>query len=188
MIYAAVRHQWRREFGRRTHAVVRLRFAVPNRLQRTRCRSGNVVGTEDIGRGRIVGIGITGDIAKRFVGPEDGIRRAVRGQRQDPARHATGRRGSPRRRCRAARNRVRTEAATGFRKNAHRIVFAVHEEQVIEVDARAMDVRCAAAIDVADRERIGRGDLIQIVEQRRVTVPWLVLERGDERIGGDLRP
>ena len=94
-----------------------------------------------------------------------------------PGDGRAARRGGP---CRA-RLGLAAKVTAGLREDANRVVLAVHEEQVVEVDAGAVDVRRAAAVDVADGERIGRRDLVQVVEQRRVPVPRLVVERCHER-------
>src|SRR5580658_8145808 len=68
-----------------------------------------------------------------------------------------------------------------LRKNADLIVLPVHEQQVIEINARAMDVGRAAAGGGTNGERIGRGHLVEVVEKRGVTIGGLVIERCDER-------
>jgi hypothetical protein len=63
-----------------------------------------------------------------------------------------------------------------LREDVNKIILAMYEEQIIEVDSASMDVRRPASVDVADRERVGRRDLIEVVEQGSVPVPWLVIK------------
>jgi hypothetical protein len=67
--------------------------------------------------------------------------------------------------------------AVVLREDVNDIILAMHEEEIIEVDAGSVDVRRPASVDMADRERrVGRRDLIEVVEQRGVSIPWLVIE------------
>src|SRR5262245_61466884 len=71
--------------------------------------------------------------------------------------------------------------AVVLRKDVDRVVLAVYEEQIIKVDTSSVDVRRTTSVDMADAERVGRRGLVQVVEQRRVPVPWLVVERRNKR-------
>ena len=61
------------------------------------------------------------------------------------------------------------------------IVLTAHEEQVIEINTRSMDMGGAAVGGGTDGVRISRGHLVEVVEERAVTVDGLVVEGGDER-------
>src|SRR3954454_20489686 len=62
------------------------------------------------------------------------------------------------------------------------IVFPLHEEQVIEVNTSAMDMRGATSGSVTDGKRIGRRTLIQVLEEGSVSVRWLIVVGRDELV------
>lgn len=62
----------------------------------------------------------------------------------------------------------------------HRVVLALNKQKIVEIDAGAVDMSCAAVRRVPDGERVGRGDLVEIVEKGRVPVEGCVVERGDK--------
>ena len=72
------------------------------------------------------------------------------------------------------------EVSATFGEHVHRVVFALNKQKIVEIDAGAVDMSCAAVRRVPDGERVGRGDLVEIVEQGGVPVEGCVVERGDE--------
>ena len=52
-----------------------------------------------------------------------------------------------------------------LRIDVNRIVLAVDEEQIVKVDAGPVDVRRTASVDMTDGLRVGRRDLVQVIEQ-----------------------
>ena len=82
-------------------------------------------------------------------------------------------------RCRA-RLVGRRNVPAGLREDAYLVVLALDEQQVIEIDARSMDVRRAAGGGGADGEWVGRRNLVQILEERCVAVGGLVVKGCNE--------
>lgn len=72
------------------------------------------------------------------------------------------------------------EVSATLGEHVHRVVLALNKQKVVEIDAGAVDMSCAAVRRVPDGKRVGREDLIEIVEKGRVPVEGCVVERGDE--------
>lgn len=62
-------------------------------------------------------------------------------------------------------NRIAVEMPVLLRIDVNRIVLAVDEEQIVKVDAGPVDVRRTASVDMTDGLRVGRRDLVQVIEQ-----------------------
>ena len=63
-----------------------------------------------------------------------------------------------------------------LREHVNRIILSMGEEEVIEIDPGSVNVRRAPPVGMADRKRVRRRNLIEVVEQRTMSIPRLVIE------------
>lgn len=177
--FAVGNERWGK-FGRGSDTVVRFGFAVPDGLERAASDDGDIIRAQDIGSGSDVRIGITRETAGRFVSPQDCVRGSIRRQRQNAPWHSARGRGSNRRDSGAVSHGIGGEVSATLGEHVHRVVLALNKQKVVEIDAGAVDMSCAAVRRVPDGKRVGREDLVEIVEKGRVPVEGCVVERGDE--------